>query len=134
MIMTKLLKFILKYLSNLFDEYGFSITKSNNSGNRFSGASILLASAEMEIFMAVERDEITAQFRSVFDKRKNNWYSAEDVLALFEHKNCLGVLDDRVGSYIKDELSAIISRFQKSEIEQTLGLLDKIEKERSKRM
>lgn len=116
LIMNKILKFILKYLSSLFDEYGFSIMKSNNSGNRFSGASILLASDEIEIFIAVERDEITAQFRSVFDKRKNNWYSAEVVLALFDYKNCNGVLDDRVGSFIKDELSVIINRFRKAEM------------------
>lgn len=131
--MIVLLKFIVRFLSDLFEKYGFAIISSKNSGCRFSGASILMASSEMEIFLAVERDEITVQFRSVFDKRKNNWYSAEIVLALFEYKNCLGVLDDRAGSYIKEELSAIVARFQKSEVEKTLRLLDEIEKERSSR-
>lgn len=133
-IMIKLLQFIVRFLSSLFDEYGFSITASNNSGNRFAGASILMASSEMEIFLAIERDEITAQFRSVYDKRKNNWYSAEIVLDLIGRKSCLGVLDDRIGSYIQSDLPAMISRFRKTEVEQTLKILDEIEKERAKRM
>lgn len=130
--MTKLLQFILTFLSDLLDQYGFLITSSSNSGNAFSGASIIMASTEIEIFLAIERDEITAQFRSVYDKRKNNWYSAEIVLALVGHKKCLGVLDDRTGSHLKSELPAIIDYFQKSNIERTLKRLDEIEKERPK--
>jgi hypothetical protein len=133
-IMIKLLQFIVMFLSSLFEEHGFSITASNNSGNRFAGASILMASSEMEIFLAIERDEITAQFRSVFDKRKSNWYSVEIVLALVGRENCLGVIDDRIGSYIQSDLPAIISRFGKIEVEQTLKILDEIEKKRFKSM
>jgi hypothetical protein len=130
--MTKLLQFIMTFLSDLLDQYGFRITSSSNSGNIFSGASIVMASSEMVLFLAIERDEITAQFRSVFDTRKNNWYSAEIVLALVGHENCLGVLDDRIGNYLKNDLPAIINRFQKSNVEQTLKKLDEIEKERTK--
>jgi len=122
--MTKLLQFIMTFLSDLLDQYGFRITSSSNSGNIFSGASIVMASSEMVLFLAIERDEITAQFRSVFDTRKNNWYSAEIVLALVGHENCLGVLDDRIGNYLKNDLPAIINRFQKSNVEQTLKKLD----------
>ena len=88
-IMTKLLEFIITFLSTLFDDYGFLIRESKNTGNRFSGASILMASDEMEIFLAIERDEITAYFRSRFDKRKNNWYSTEVVLEGHEKGSCL---------------------------------------------
>jgi hypothetical protein len=130
--MTKLLQFIISFFSDLLDRYGFWISSSSNSGNAFSGASIVMASSEMEIFLAIERDEITAQFRSVFDTRKNNWYSAEIVLALVGHENCLGVLDDCIGNYLKNELPAIIDRFQKSNVERTLKRLDEIEKERTK--
>ena len=130
--MNKLLQFIITFFSDLLDQHGFWITSSSNSGNVFSGASIVMASSEMEIFLAIERDEITAQFRSVFDKRKNNWYSAEIVLALVGHDNCLGVLDDGIGTYLKNDLPAIIDRFQKSNVERTLKRLDEIEKERTK--
>lgn len=132
MVMMQLLKFIITFLSALFDDYGFLIKESKNTGSRFSGASILMASDEMEIFLAIERDEITAYFRSRFDKRKNNWYSTEVVLALLGHRDCLGVLDDRNSSLVKKELPGIIKRFQKPEAEKTLKFLDNIEKERSK--
>jgi len=132
--MIQLLKFIVAFLPALFDEYGFLIKESKNSGNRFSGASILMVSSEVEIFLAIERDEITAFFRSMFDKRKSNWYSIEIILALLGHKDCSGVLDDYNSSLIRDELPQIINRFHKSEIEETLRLLDGTEKERSKQM
>ena len=128
--MTQLLKFIVTFLSALFDDYGFWIKESKNTGNRFSGASILMASDDVEIFLSIERDEITAYFRSICDKRKNNWYSTEVVLALLGHGDCLGVLDDRNSSLVEKELPNIIKRFQKSEVEETVKLLDKIEKER----
>ena len=132
--MTKLLQFTIKFLSALFDEYGFSIASSENSGNDFAGASMVIASSEMEIFLAIERQEITAQFRSAFDKKKSNWYSAGTVLDLVGHKDCPGLLDDRTGSYIKDALPVIVSLFKQAEIERTLERLDEIERERSKRM
>ena len=131
--MNKLLQFIINFLSALFDEYGFSIVSSNNSGNDFSGASILMTSSEIEIFLAVERNEITVQFRSLFDRRKSNWYSSEIVLALVGHKSGIGVIDERNGYSLKKLLPAIIDRFQKSDIEQTLKSLDELEKEIAKR-
>jgi hypothetical protein len=132
--MIHLLKFIVTFLSALFEEYGFLIIESKNSGNRFLGASILMVSSEVEIFLAIERDEMTIRVRSLYDKRKNNWYSIEIILALLGHKDCYGVLDDRNSSLIQNELSEIIHRFSKSKIAETLRLLDGIEKERSKRM
>ena len=132
--MIQLLKFIVTYLASLFDEYNFQIKEANNAGNRFSGASILMASDEVEIFLAIERDEITADFHSVFDKRKRNWYSVDIIFNLLGYKNVSGVLDDRSSPLLRDELKKIIDRFHKSEIEETLKLMDRIKKERSKRM
>lgn len=131
--MTQLLQFIVTFLPSLFDEYGFYIKESKNSGNRFSGSSILIASSEVEIFLAIERDEMTSYFRSLFDKRKSNWYSSEVILALLGHIECRGVLDENNSSLIRDEMSEILKRFHKNEIRETLRLLDGIEKERSKR-
>jgi len=132
--MIQLLKFIITYFQPLFEEYLFMIKDSENAGNRFSGASILMVSNEMEIFLAIERDEITADFRSIFDNRKSSWYSIDIILALLGYKGFSGVLDDRSSSLIRDELPEIIDRFGASKVEETLRLLDKLEKERSKRM
>lgn len=126
--MTQLLKFIITFLSALFDEYGFFIKESKNSGNRFTGASVLISSDEVEIFLAIEREEITAYFRSLFDKRKNNWYSLDTVLSFLGYANASGVIDKRNSNLIRDELSRIINRFSKSEFEKTLVMLDGIEK------
>lgn len=131
--MVQLLKYIVTYLSSIFDDYGFLIKNSTNSGNRFSGASILMASSEIEIFLAIERDEITMSFRSLFDKKKNNWYSSEVILALFGHTECCGIMNDYRSLLIKDEFSEIVNRFRKSEVEETLRLLNGIEKEMSRR-
>jgi len=131
--MIHLRKFITTYLQALLDEYGFSIKTCEDSGNRFHGASIHMVSSEMEIFLAIERDEITAEFRSVFDKRKSKWYSGDIILTFIGHGGFSGVLDDRSASLIRDHLPEIINCFQKSKIEKTLKLLDEIKKERSKR-
>ena len=130
--MTQLLKYIISYFSILFDEYGFLIKESNNTGNKFSGASILLTSSELEIFLAIERDEITAFFRSVFDKRKNNWYSTDVILNFLGNKNSLGILNDTNSNMLRDGLPELVQRFHKNKIEETLELLDKIEKKKSR--
>ncbi len=130
--MNKLFQFIINFLSALFDEYGFIITSSKNSGNDFHGASIIMSSSDLEIFLAIERDEITAQFRSLYDNRKNNWYSAEIVLTLLGNKGCIGVLDIRMANLLKIELPAIIDNFQKTEVERTIKCLEEIEKNRGK--
>ncbi|MDZ4183827.1 MAG: hypothetical protein U1D97_02470 [Desulfuromonadales bacterium] len=132
--MIQLLKFIVSYLSALFDEYGFQLKASENSGNRFSGASILMASRDLEIFLAIERDEITADFRSVFDKRERNWYSIDIILSFLGHRCLSGVLDDQNASLMRDGLPEIIDCFRESNVERTLKLLDGLEKERSKGM
>ncbi|MBU1426200.1 MAG: hypothetical protein KKH12_13555 [Gammaproteobacteria bacterium] len=130
--MTQLLKYIVKFLSALFDDYGFYIKESSNSGNRFSGASILLASGDVEIFLAIERDEITAYFRSTHDLRKNNWYSSEIILSFLGHRAPCGVLDESTSTLIRNEIPRIVGCLRKSEAESTLVHLDEIEKHRSK--
>jgi hypothetical protein len=132
--MIKLLEFVVTYLFRLFDEYGFLIKESGNSGNRFSGASILIVSSELEIFLAIERDEVTADFRSVFDSRKNNWYSVDVVLALLGYRGCRGVLDDKNSILLQKEIPQLIHRFHESEINNTLQELAFLEKERSDNM
>lgn len=135
--MIKLLKFIVSFFSILFDEYKFSIKESKNSGNRFAGASILLTSNEVEIFLAIEKDEIVVYFRSVFDERKNSWdswYSSDLILTFLGHKDCLGVIDDRHSVLLRDRMNGILKHFSKNEYKKTLSCLDEIRKERSKAM
>lgn len=126
--MIQLLKFIVSFLSVLFDEYGFLIKESKNSGNRFSGASILLTSSDVEIFLAIERDEITACFRSMFDKQKSNWYSAEVVLSLLGYQDCLGIMNNHNSLLLRNKIPEVMRRFSESEFEKTLRQLDEIEK------
>jgi hypothetical protein len=131
--MTKLRDFIDKYLSSLLDEYDFLLKESKNSDNSFYGESVLVASSEVEIFIAIERDEITADFRSLFDKRKNNWYSSDVIFALLGHTACLAVLNHNNATLLRDKLPEILTLFRESKIKETLKLLDEIEDERSRR-
>lgn len=126
--MIQLLRFIITFLPELFEKYGFFIKNSNNSGNRFAGASILMASGEVEIFLAIERDEITASFRSLFDEKNNNWFSTDMVLAALGHKGFSGVVDDRTASLLRDELPVLMNRFQKADFKETVRLLSEIKK------
>lgn len=129
--MSQLLRFVVTFFSVLFDEHGFLIKGSNNAGNRFSGASILLGSNEVEIFIAIERDEITAHFRSLYDKRKNNWYSSEIILAHLGYAEEHGVLNETNASLIRDQLPEILNCFHEAEVGRTLKNLDDIEKRKS---
>lgn len=84
------------------------MVESKNTGNRFSGASIRLASDEMEIFLAIERDEITVDVRSLFDKRKKYWYSIDTIFSILGHSEYKGVLDKNNAPILRDELSKLI--------------------------
>lgn len=130
--MTILLEFAVKYLYTLFDEYKFVIKESKNTGNRFSGSSIIIASNDIEIFLAIERDEITILFRSLFDIKNNNWYSIEVVMDFLGHKNCLGVMSDYNSSLLKDELKQIVLCFGEKQYVETLRKLDEIERKKAK--
>lgn len=126
--MVTLLKFLIAHFSQLFDDYGFAITQSENSGNRFHGASILLRSKTLEIFFAFERDQFSAEFRSVEDKRKGSWYSVATILAYLGHKNCLGIFDKDTLRATKQALPQIVTLFEDDEIENILSSLDQIER------
>jgi len=127
--MTKLLELITKYMSILFDKYGFYIRESKNSGNEFSGASILLSSDEMEIFLSIERGEVTAYIRSLYDKKKDNWYSLDVVLALVGNSGSSGIIKEDNAFLFQKKLPDIIEKFSRSRFSETLNRLDTIENE-----
>lgn len=130
--MIRLFSFIIAFLPDIFEKYGFSIKNFHDSGNRFAGASIYMTSDEMEIFLAIERDEITISFRSLFDKKKNNWFSAEVVLAFLGHKGCSGVMGDQNSSLLRDEFKKLVTQFRKEQALETVEMLSKIKKNRSR--
>lgn len=127
--MIQIFSFIVAFLPDLFEKYGFVICSSANSGNRFGGASIVMASGDVEVFLSIERDEITLSFRSLFDEKKN-WFSTETVLALLGHKGYSGVINDQSAVLLRDELPKIMKRFDKAEAGETVRLLCEIKKTR----
>lgn len=120
--MIRLLQLLIDFLSPLFDEYGFYIKSSNNDGSSFRGASILLASKDMELFLAIERDEITLQFRSAYDKKKN-WLSLSALLRYVGEDVSIDVLEENVLHLLRMKLPEIIGLLSEENAEKTIKAL-----------
>ena len=131
--MIQLLTFIVSVFATLFEKHQFYIKQSSNSGNRFHGSSILLSSADVEVFTAIERDEITVCFRSTHDRRQSNWYSAELILSLLGHPDCPGVMNEQNSGLLRDALPEILHRFRTDAVGETLSRLDEIKRRRNRK-
>ena len=122
--MTKLLKFLIKYLHAAFDDFGFTISASQNSGKLSSGASVTLVSPELELFVSIDNDEIIASFRSLLVAQQSNCYSLAAVFELLGHIDEPGMFEGHDARILRKELPRIINCFSAIEYAETIKRLD----------
>ena len=88
----------------------------------------------MELQLSIERDEITLYFRSLYDKRKRNWYQFSLISKLLGREAVVGIMDESNSAFFADNMDEIMKRFRKEFAVTTIKQLDELKAERSKRM
>ena len=131
--MNKILDFLMKYCSYLYEEYDFRFTDSlcDNSGN----ASITLSSSNVNIRICTERGQMVLAFQSNHYGKKDvySWYSIDIVRELMTgDKKCTTLMDKANIDFLKNNIVALLDSFSPTEAEKTIAKLKKLERIRSK--
>lgn len=132
--MDEILIFLIKYCSDLYNEYKFKFVNSTTS-DYFGDAALMLENNYLQVKFIKERGQLFLEFHSLYDKKGKNWYSFDLVRRLMkEEDKYYSVLDGDNGLFIQNNLEQILALFNQDVVEHTLMTLELLKKKRSKEL
>ncbi|MGD2092869.1 MAG: hypothetical protein PVH61_42295 [Candidatus Aminicenantes bacterium] len=132
--MKVILTFILNHCLYLFEKYGFRFVDSLYSKSFGGDAYVTLESESMRMIFTYDRAQLLLEFSSK-KKKKSNLYSIDLISQFITGKvEYSALLDARYARFLLENMEKIVDAFSEENFEQTLTELNKLEKQRSKRM
>ena len=133
--MIDILKFILTFCYKIFEDYQFKFVDSSIDDSLSRGAWLLLESEDVQLFFSKENGEMLLEMASKYDDRQDKWYFFNLIRNLITKESSDNeIMDYDNGKFIENNIDAILSLFKKENVNKTLKALNKLEKERSKRL
>lgn len=132
--MKVILEFLVRFCLPLFEKYGFVFKDSSVGQNVAAGASILLDSKDVQIYISYERDELTWEMRSLYDSNNKNWFSIDLISKLLGRTTDTGLMDPANCDFLSRNIDDIMIRFQEDRASDTINSLRKLKSERARRM
>jgi len=124
-----LLKFLVNNCAPLFESHKFTITYTEVGPTHVSGASVILESEDVQIFLSIEKEEITLQIRSLQEAKKN-WHGFQQISLLLGHQTSTGLLNNESNAvFLAKSWDEIVRRFDKEHLAETLETLNKLKSE-----
>ena len=118
----------------LLESSDFKVVRSESGRSGFEGASILMESNDVEIFVASEREQIAGWIRSKYDPNPQNWFSIDLISNLFARPAETGVMDEGNLQFLRSHMGQVIDRFRQTSVRQTLEQLNALKRARAKRL
>lgn len=132
--MKQVLQFLIRCCLPLFERHGFRFQDSGVGRNVAAGAWILIQSADVQLHLVCERNELVLQFRSVYDTKKKNWFSIDLISELLGRNARTGLMDDENCSFLAENVDQILAEFRKDKAAVTIARLNHLKERRTKRM
>ena len=133
--MIDILKFILTFCYKIFEDYQFKFVDSSIDDSLSRGAWLLLESEEIQLYFSKENGELFLEIASKYDDRQDKWYFFNLIRNLITKESSDNeIMDYDNGKFIENNIDDILSLFKKENVKKTLKALDKLEKERGKRL
>jgi len=131
-IMDDILKFLIKYCSALYKEFGFCFTASEVSKS-FGDAGLILTNNEVGAKFLRDRGDLFLDFQNRQDCKR--WFSLDVIKpAITGEHSFHGKLTDQNGVFLERNMKAIVDLFSNAKYETTRELLIKLEREKGKKM
>ena len=133
--MEKILIFLLKNLSFLYENYNFKFVDSEVSSSFGGDAYLTLESENMQVRIVNDRDQLYLEFRSIKHDKPNDWHTSDIIYQMITNQIIgTSLLDSKVASLIKDKFATICESFYPENAEKSVSRFKILERERSKRM
>jgi len=130
--MDELLKYITKYCSFLYGEFGFKILSSSSSES-FGNAAIELGVGDFNLQFIRDKGQIFLDFKSNYINEKYPWYSMDIIRqAILGEKEYKGLMDRENAEFLHKNFPAIVNMFKPDSAAATVRQLKALEKIRSK--
>jgi len=133
--MDEILEFLIKYLSFLYNEYGFKFVDSMSSKSFGGDGFLVLRSEHIALRFVNDRSQLFLDLRSTQFDKKNDWHSIDLVKQLITgdvSEN--SVLNEEIVFFLKDHINDILEKFGPKEAKSTIVRLKKFKVERAKRL
>lgn len=132
--MRAILSFITNHGLFLFEQYGFRFVDSLYSKSFGGDAYITLKSENLKIRLVYDRAQLFMDFCGN-NSRKEHWFSIDLIVQLLtEEIQQSSLLDERYANFIAKNMDAIIEAFSDANVEATQSSLNKLAKQRAKRL
>ena len=133
--MNRILAFLLKNLSFIYNEFGFNFVESKVGGSFGDDAYLILSSDSTRVRFVSDRGQLFLDFQSIKCDKKNNWHSVDAVKELLtSHVPRSSVLSDEYVTFLKVNFQMICEMFSVDNARQTVEKRKVLEKKRAKDM
>lgn len=132
--MKEILIFIINNCLFLFERYGFRFVDSLYSKSFGGDAYITIESEDIKMRFVFDRAQLLLEF-SGKKARSNTWFSI-DLISQFILGKIEGtsLLDERYAKFLVENMDVISDAFSEKKVESTIKELNKLARERAKRM
>lgn len=132
--MKEILIFIINNCLLLFERYGFRFVDSLYSKSFGGDAYITIESEDIKMRFVFDRAQLLLEF-SGKKARSNTWFSI-DLISQFILGKIEGtsLLDERYAKFLVENMDVISDAFSEKKVESTIKELNKLARERAKRM
>jgi len=133
--MDKILEYLLKNLSFIYNQYEFKFVDSMTSSSFGGDGYLTLRSDYIEIRITNDRDQLFLDFRSTEFDKDNEWHSVDLIKQLITGIiDDTSMLNDDIAASVKENFSRIRKLFDLEKAKDTVMQLRKLEAERAKRL
>ena len=132
--MRRILEFLAKEGSFLYEDAGFSIVASEYLPSFGGTGSVTLSDTVIELRLHLDRDRLMLDFRGSSRKSPQEWFSVDVVRQLLTAETDMGFLDAGNVEFLRSRIVELRQRFSQSQLVSTEAALRQLEKQRSKRL
>lgn len=132
--MDKILEYVKKHFSFLYENYKFKFIDTATS-NSFGGEGVLLLSNEIIILKFInDKQQLFLDFQSVYDHKKQ-WYSIDLIRQLiFPEEKDHSLINKSNIKFLKENLDEILIKFSEPHLKDVLNKLENLKDERADRL